>query len=1071
MLCSVLAFAQTRTVTGVVRDDKGEPIPYATVTEAGTRNAVQADERGNFSIKVGDNARLAVSATGFNSQTITVSGNTATVSLIRGQQEQLQEVVVSTGYNTRRTQRSTVSNAQVVTADKLNTIRQTNINNALAGKVAGVQVRSQSVAALGRETNIRLRGEGGVSSGSVLYIVDGTPTNATDVNPDDIQDMSVLNGPTGAAIYGPQAANGVIVINTKRGRKSQPGIGVEVNTGVQWDQVNILPNYQNSYAGGNSSNLARFTWVTGMPEEWKSLDGKYYHDYTDDASWGPRMAGQEYIPWYAWYPGTKYTGKTASLVPQPDNARQFFAIGRTANNNIAFSKAGENFTSRISYSNLDQKGVIPETWLKRHTLAANGSVDLSNRFTIGTNINYVSQDYNSENNDAYSNPTTGSFNSWFHRDLDMKIMKELRGLRSPVTPVSSGVLASWNHSNPGSFNPNNPDAFYRGNYWSNPYAEADNISFINHRDRIYGDVNFSFKATNDIRFRAAIRKNHVTSNFENKSTFLLERSQAQSFRRSHYATGRTFLDDNRYELTGTFNKKISDFTIDYLLGGEIVKISSKALQAATRDGLYIPDFFALSNSIGPVNFADANGRVNFRENEKRRAIFTRGNIGYKNFLFGEFTLRNDWYSTLPVNDNSIFVKSFGTSFVFSDFTKEVAPWLSYGKLRASWGEVPQAINPYQLQIGYAVGADQWNNHFTMGTPNTISDAALKGAVRTTKEAGLDLRFLKNRVGISATYFDAETKNSPVTVQINGASGFTNKIVNAGLIKQNGIDLQLTAEPVQLKDFNWSVSATFSRLLDNKVVELAPGVDQITVPGAAQSSTFSTILPPTVVHQVGQQWGMLVGGGKTYNAEGKVVLDEDGHYVRTDNVKFGSVLPDYTGGIQNTFTYKDFTLNVNIDFQKGGKFMSVSDMWGSYSGLLARTAGLNDKGNPIRDAVADGGGVHVVGVDVDGKVIDKYIPAQEYFHSMAENNVFDEYIYDLTFVKLRELSLGYNVPVRKFGAVSKYVQNASVSLVARNPWLLYSKTRDFDPSEISSTFGENGQLPGTRSFGFNVRIGF
>jgi hypothetical protein len=226
----------------------------------------------------------------------------------------------------------------------------------------------------------------------------------------------------------------------------------------------------------------------------------------------------------------------------------------------------------------------------------------------------------------------------------------------------------------------------------------------------------------------------------------------------------------------------------------------------------------------------------------------------------------------------------------------------------------------------------------------------------------------------------------------------------------------------------------------------------------------------VVHQKGQQWGMLIGGGKTY-VDGQVVLDADGHYVKSENVRFGSVLPDYTGGVQNSINFKDFILNVNIDFQKGGKFFSLSDMWGSYSGLLARTAVLNDKGIPIRDAVADGGGVHVVGIDANKNKVDKYVDAQEYFHSMVSNNVYDEFIYDLTFVKMREVSLGYKIPVNRIGNVGRYVQNASISLVARNPWLIYAETKDFDPSEIANVYGENGQFPGTRSFGFNLRLGF
>jgi hypothetical protein len=305
------------------------------------------------------------------------------------------------------------------------------------------------------------------------------------------------------------------------------------------------------------------------------------------------------------------------------------------------------------------------------------------------------------------------------------------------------------------------------------------------------------------------------------------------------------------------------------------------------------------------------------------------------------------------------------------------------------------------------------------------------------------------------------------VQINGASGFTSKLVNAGKITRNGLELQLNAKPLMMKDFSWDINAAFSKILRNRVDELAEGVDQINVSGGVN---FSGITTPFVVHQVGQQWGMLIGGGKTYTEDGQVVLDEQGHYVKSENVRFGSVLPEFTGGVQNSFSYKGFVLNVNIDYQKGGKFFSLSDMWGSFSGLTARTAVLNDRGIPIRDEPSAGGGIHVVGVDANKNKVDMYVDAQDYFHSMVNNNVYDEFIYDLTFVKMREVSIGYRLPVEKWN-LTKTIQNATFSLIARNPWLIYSKTRDFDPSEISSTYGENGQFPGTRSLGFNLKVGF
>jgi hypothetical protein len=400
--------------------------------------------------------------------------------------------------------------------------------------------------------------------------------------------------------------------------------------------------------------------------------------------------------------------------------------------------------------------------------------------------------------------------------------------------------------------------------------------------------------------------------------------------------------------------------------------------------------------------------------------------------------------------------------------------LSFGKIRASWGEIPQALGLRSTEFGayrypgfnYGVGQFQWNGNFLMGTPNELVDSAIRGAVKTQREIGLELRFLKNRLGITTTYWDGTEKDIPRSVPINGASGFTSKLINTGELSKKGIDVQLNIRPIVTENFTWEFNGTLGYLIENKVVRIAPGTERTTSIDAAWGSTG-----PYLVHAEGQEWGQLFGNGiKRIN--GQPVLNANGFYVNDPSVYFGSVLPKYTGGVQNSFNiFKDFTVNANVDYQVGGKFFSLSNMWGSYSGLTARTATVNDKGNPIRDAVADGGGIHVKGVDDTGKPVEYYVEAQDYYHNLYNNKTFDEFVYDLTFVKLREVSIGYNLPLSKMGNVSKWANRATLSVVARNPILIYAKTPDFDPSEISNLSGETGQLPGTRGLGFNLRIGF
>lgn len=1062
MLCGVLAFAQSRVVSGKVTDSDGNPVSFATVKIKGTPTGLSADANGAFSVKVSSGNVLVISAAGFKTIEVPVGTQNVINTVMEKDAGQLKEVVVTSAFQTKRTQRSVSSNAQVVTGEQVNTIRQTNVNNALAGKVAGLQVRSQSVASLDGGASIRLGGESGFNSGgSVLYVVDGTQMpNSNDISADDIEDYTILQGPAASALYGPAGQNGVVVITLKKARKINNGIGLEVNTGVQFDKVYILPNYQNSYSGGSGSDMFKYTYQAGDPIGWKALDGKYYHNYDDDASWGPRMVGQEYIPWYAWYPGSEYSFKTAKLTPQPTNAADFFNTGVTTNTNINFSKASDNYSLRASYSNLDVKGLIPTTTLKRNMFTLNGSIDLNSHFTFSTNINYVTQNLNGVFDQGYSNQSTGSFNSWFHRDLDMNIMRDLKDL------TYNGQLASWNIGS----NPHDP-SFLSGNYWYNFFSYQDNFLNQSRRDRLYGNASLTYKVNNNLSAKITYRKAQNTTFGESFVTNLLQRSATQTGEKAGYGISQSFWNKQNIEGLLSYNKKIKNFSVDVNTGFDIFSEEYRTIGTSTNGGLTINDLYTLSNSVLPVSYSSQ------KITDKYRAIFATAAIGYKNFLFIDGTAREDYFSTLPSTDNGIFSKSVGASFVFSDLVKKALPFISYGKLKASWGEVPGALGSYNNFYGaysypgslYGVGANQWNGNILSSTPDGLTDPKIHGAVAVEKDYGLEMSFLKSRVGFTVLYKDRVNKDFPYSVAISGTSGITSKTINTGEITQKSLDVTLNLKPFWGDKLRWEINSTFSKVLQNKVVSIADGVNSFTVSSGAG---FSGIPTPVVKLAVGLPWGSIIGGGYTYAPNGKPYIDNTGSYISDPQVNFGSVIPEYTGGVQNTITFfKNFVANINIDYQVGGKFFSLSDMWGSFSGLTARTAVLNDKGNPIRDDVADGGGVHVFGVEqATGKDLDLYVNAKDYFGNLVNRNIFNPYIYDLTFVKLRELSIGYKLPVDKMG-LKKLLRDATFSVTARNPWLIYAKTKDFDPSEITSVYGENGQFPGSRSIGFNLKLGF
>lgn len=1074
MLCGVLAYAQSRVVSGRVTDENGNPVPFATVTVNGTRTGLSADANGQYTIRVKDGEVLSISGTGYVATNVNVGTLTnITTVLQKDAKNVLTEVVVTSAFQTKRAARSTASNVQFVSGEQLAVVRQTNVNDALAGKIAGAQVRSQSVAKLGTdETVVRLRGENGLGVGSgPIYVVDGTIVpSANDINNDDVENITVLQGPASAALFGPDGANGAIVITTKRAKKNTSNI--EINSGVTFDEVYVLPQYQNAYAGGSGQNMFRFTYVAGMPEGWKALDGKYYHNYDDDASWGPRMVGQEYIPWYAWYAGSEYSFKTAKLTPQPNNIKDFYNTGVTSTNNVSFAKATDNTNFRVSYTNLDIKGLIPNSYLKRNTLNANFSADLTPRFTVSTSINYINQKRNAESDDNYSNASSGSFGQWFHRELDMNIMKELRYLTTP-----SGVYANWNHGNPETYSTSNPDKFYKSNYWINPYVYFDKVKNYNSRDRLFGDASVSYKITNDLKAKATYRRQQLTTNGYNIYPTELQVSGIQVGFNPYaqttaegalaaYQTGQSYSVRQYYEGLLSYNHKFKDFAVNANGGFVIYKSSARSFNANTSGGLIIPNVYSLANSVNPLRNAGSLQLETITE-YKSRALFISGDVGYKNFAFLEGTYRRDYASAEPKNFY-IETKSAGASFVFSDLIK-AKNILSYGKIRASVGQVLNSLGAYELGTYYTI-TDNYGVNSIMTVPNTFPDATLHGAVNNEKEIGMELRFLKNRIGISGTYWTRVNKDFPVSVTVPQSTGISQTRLNAGEISKKGIDLQFNAQIFKSKNFDWNLTATWGRLLENKVVSIYPGITRLVSANGSYGPTTSNPISAWTVSEIGQEWGQLHGTGiKRIN--GQPVLNSDGLYVSQADVNYGSVLPDYTGGVQSSFNiFKNFIVNVNIDFSYGGKFFSLADYWGTFSGLTQRTATLNDKGNSIRDAVADGGGVHVFGVDGTGKPVDYYVEAQDYFQQYYTSKISEANVYDLTFVKMRELSFGYRVPVEKM-RIGKFLKNATLSVTARNPWLIYRKAKDFDPSEISAVQGEEGQFPGTRSIGFNLKLGF
>jgi hypothetical protein len=357
----------------------------------------------------------------------------------------------------------------------------------------------------------------------------------------------------------------------------------------------------------------------------------------------------------------------------------------------------------------------------------------------------------------------------------------------------------------------------------------------------------------------------------------------------------------------------------------------------------------------------------------------------------------------------------------------------------------------------------------MTTPDLLTNSDIKPSLSSAYEMGVDMKFLNNRAGISFTYYNEVKKNEILNVDVSTASGFSDKVINAGRVERNGIELQLEGTPISTRAFEWNISVNLARN-NSRIIELAEGINSVnaSTPGYDTFDYFGYVYLVNKTDYDGgsNKWGQIRGVG-IERVNGQPVLNDDGTYVFKNDVFFGSVLPDFTGGVLNNFTYKNFSLAIALDFQRGGKYFSLSNYWGEYSGLMENTAARNSNGKNVRDDVAEGGGIHVKGINAEGQPVEYDLSAFNYFHQFGNNDILDNSVFDASYVKLREISLGYRVPLKS----NSVLQNLTFSVVARNPWLLYLSNRNIDASELSQRWGENGQQPGTRSLGFNIKASF
>lgn len=1034
ILIRAVSIAQERTITGTVLSaEDGSVLPAANILIKGTQRGVVTDAKGAFTIRANASDVLIFSFVGFRTNEVSV-GNQSVINLTLEPDALMLNELVVTALGISREKKALPFTVQEIKGDKLTVARDPNVVNALAGKIAGVQVLSQSGAKFGTPT-MRIRGVNALGGSSPLYVVDGTPTSIQFVNMDDVERLSVLKGPAATALYGERAAGGVVEIVTKRAKKGESQ--VEINHSSTLDMVGLLPKYQNEYGGGYSQAWETFAFdPTIHPASWSSFNGHKILTYAADESWGPRMDGTPHRSAWSWQPGPEF-GQLTPFEPSPNNVRDFFETPISNNTSVSFGKSGENYSTRLVYTHVANGGIIPNSKQTRDFITAKSNMTFG-KLTADVTINYSTTTGTNVPADFYGgsgtilggqNQTVGSFNQWFQRQLKMG---DIRNYKNP-----DGSFRSWNIGGPEDTHPK---------YWDSPFTQMYENTNAQRNNRVFGSVGLNYAITKNLTARLTARRDVGQSAADGRvATGTLGQGSLGGFATS---SGNSL--ESNYEALLTYTKANDNLSLNVSGGGNIRQNRSESMYQETVGGLTTPGFYNIGAS------KDRPSVSNSLNQRKVRSFFGNASAGYRDRIYLDASLRNDWASTLPQQHNSYLYGSIGTGIILSEFfpKNEV---LTFAKLRGSYAVVGSAAAPYQTGITYT-NANPYGSTPTMYMPSTLPNTELKPGKSASLEGGIDLRLFKNRVGLEFSIYNQKNTNQIIPLPVSSTSGYSNALINAGIITTDGLELHINANPIRSTNgFNWDIDLNLDRSR-SKVVELYPGLTNYEMGYTWRGLTINA--------REGEDWG-LFSGRKIKTLDGKRVVGDDGFYLFDENETLGSVLPLFKGGLQNNFTYKNWSLRTSMDFIVGGKFFSVTRMFNAYSGLAAETAGLNELGNPKRDPVAKGGGILIDAVTEDGKPNTTRLETQD-FYEYYLFGLHDYWVFDQTYVKLREVALGYAFPKRMLG---KYFSKASVSVFARNPLLLYSKIKGgIDISEAESYWEENGQLPPVRSFGINLQLG-
>ncbi|TAM97901.1 MAG: SusC/RagA family TonB-linked outer membrane protein [Chitinophagaceae bacterium] len=1034
--CSV-ALSQQRQINGTVVSREGKPIQAATLQIVGTTIGTTTDENGHFILEASPGQKLKVSSIGYEASIISADARLSYKIVLTSSGKSLGEVVV-TALGVKREKKALGYSVQELQGTDVNIAKAPDLINSLSGKVAGLQVTSGG-SAVGTSSRITIRGSSSFGDNSPLFVINGVPVLnsssdldggggvdwgdlTSDIDANNIASISVLKGPTAAALYGSRAANGAILVTTKDGSNLNRRLGVDYSFSYVLNKpVNIL-RWQNQYGGGQDGE--EFIWKRDHPEmSYQDYAKKYSYNYVDgngggvnDAnpvSWGPRLDdGLKLDQWS--------TGPNSPWISRPDNYKDFFRTGSTMEHSIAVSSNGEKASGRLGFTRSDISGILWNTDQSQNSLETGITLTPSKKLTANANLTYLKKE-STIPLIGYSG--AGIYYGWVQRDFDTKY--------------------SWDQ-----FSKQGNKGFMFP-FLDNPYYSLINTNTLS-RNRLFGDAKINYQIFDWLS--ATVR---VGTDFYNQYNESITRAgdvaNVSTGKGGQYSLTSIQSQETNADFILNFNKKINErFSIDGLAGANYRDNIYKSMWMYAPD-LTVPDFFAISNVKGTPSVN------NYLSHRRTNGIYGSVNFSYNNYLYLGLTGRNDWSSTLPPNSWSYFYPSVSLSFIFTDALGIKSDVLSYGKIRGSWSEVGQDTGPYQLNKTYSIG--NFGGVSVFSPTGTLPPLNLMPQKTKSFEFGTNLRFFNNRIGLDVTYYDQKTTNQILSVPISIATGYGSELINAGEIENKGVEVMLTGDILKNPNgVSWDISINWAKN-KNIVNKLYHGITNY-IMGTGPGGIAVAGIP-------GQQWGVLYGVGYVRDAGGNIVIDDNGVPLTSNTPKIlGNTSPKWIAGIQNNFSYKNFNLSFLLDSRWGSQFFSTT-LWHGYSTGTAPVTVANN----VRET-----GIIVKGVTADGKPNTKRISAQDYFEGPWMWNNEEYPIIDGTFIKLREVSLGYSFNVSKV----KWLYSLRLSFIGRDLDILYrskkAKENGIDPE---TGFGggsagvgwEDYQLPTTASYGLKLNIGF